>query len=69
MDLKIQGVPVHFPYKPYSCQLSMLNRVITALNNKQCCLLESPTGTGKTLALLCASLAWAEYQAGTSQGT
>uniref|UniRef100_A0A5K3EF13 Helicase ATP-binding domain-containing protein n=2 Tax=Mesocestoides corti TaxID=53468 RepID=A0A5K3EF13_MESCO len=68
MDLKIQGVPVHFPYKPYSCQLSMLNRVITALNNKQCCLLESPTGTGKTLALLCASLAWAEYQAGKCSG-
>ncbi|VDM35832.1 unnamed protein product, partial [Hydatigera taeniaeformis] len=62
MDLKIQGVSVHFPYKPYGCQLSMLNRVITALNNKQGCLIESPTGTGKTLALLCAALGWLEHQ-------
>lgn len=62
MDLKIQGIPIHFPYKPYGCQLSMLNRVVAALNNKQGCLLESPTGTGKTLALLCASLGWLEHQ-------
>ncbi|KAL5971959.1 hypothetical protein TSMEX_000350 [Taenia solium] len=64
MDLKIQGIPIHFPYKPYGCQLSMLNRVISALNNKQGCLLESPTGTGKTLALLCATLGWLEHQMG-----
>ncbi|EUB63039.1 Fanconi anemia group J protein [Echinococcus granulosus] len=64
MDLKIQGVSIHFPYKPYGCQLSMLNRVLTALNNKQGCLLESPTGTGKTLALLCATLGWLEHQVG-----
>ncbi|KAM7538030.1 hypothetical protein Aperf_G00000075412 [Anoplocephala perfoliata] len=57
MELKIQGISIHFPYKPYGCQLSMLNRIISALNNRQGCLLESPTGTGKTLALLCASLA------------
>ncbi|VDK31709.1 unnamed protein product [Taenia asiatica] len=42
----------------------MLNRVISALNNKQGCLLESPTGTGKTLALLCATLGWLEHQMG-----
>lgn len=66
MDMVIQGVPVHFPYKPYGCQMSMLNRVITSLNSKQGCLLESPTGTGKTLALLCATLAWINHQAGTS---
>ncbi|VDK84736.1 unnamed protein product [Dibothriocephalus latus] len=30
MELKIQGVKIHMPYKPYGCQLSMINRVCLA---------------------------------------
>ena len=61
----INGIEVYFPYPPYECQLNYMtkgkilcNLVIEALNNKSIAALESPTGTGKTLCLLCSSLGW-----------
>ncbi|CAM9361994.1 unnamed protein product, partial [Ascophyllum nodosum] len=59
----IDGTPVVFPFKPYDCQLTYIRGVITALNESKNALLESPTGTGKTLCLLCASLAWQQKNA------
>ncbi|XP_069135470.1 Fanconi anemia group J protein homolog [Argopecten irradians] len=60
----IHGVPVLFPCKPYPSQFSMMEKVIKGIGRKQNCLLESPTGSGKSLALLCSALAWqtAEYE-------
>ncbi len=43
-----------------------MKSVIQALNNKTNALLESPTGTGKTLCLLCASLAWLRHRRETN---
>ncbi|KAJ4967111.1 hypothetical protein NE237_018960 [Protea cynaroides] len=59
----IGGIPVEFPYKPYGCQLAFMGRVISTLDRAQRqgrshALLESPTGTGKSLSLLCSTLAW-----------
>jgi Rad3-related DNA helicase len=60
--LSVIGVTVDFPYKPYPCQIAMLARIIKALQQSKNCLLESPTGTGKTLTLLCAALSWQQKE-------
>lgn len=57
----ILGVPVEFPYAAYSCQLAYMEAVVRALEAGENALLESPTGTGKTLCLLCASLGWRRH--------
>ncbi|KAK3219740.1 hypothetical protein Dsin_013710 [Dipteronia sinensis] len=55
---KLRGIDVDFPFEAYDCQLVYMEKVIQSLQNKCNALLESPTGTGKTLCLLCATLAW-----------
>uniref|UniRef100_A0A8D0AJT2 Regulator of telomere elongation helicase 1 n=1 Tax=Sander lucioperca TaxID=283035 RepID=A0A8D0AJT2_SANLU len=59
-SLSLGGVTVNFPFPPYDCQVDYMNKVIECLKKKQNGVLESPTGTGKTLCLLCATLAWRE---------
>lgn len=58
---QIDGIQVEFPFQAYECQLTYMQltqKVITALQFNQNTLLESPTGTGKTLCLLSAVLSW-----------
>lgn len=55
---KAEGLEIYFPFKPYQCQIDFMAKVVKALNTGVNALLESPTGTGKTLSLLCASIAW-----------
>ena len=53
------SVEVYFPYKPYSPQKEYIKKVIDSLEQKgSISALESPTGTGKTLCLLCSVLGW-----------
>lgn len=70
----IRGISVHFPFEAYPCQHDFMERAISALQEvylllinmqlliftmkSENALLESPTGTGKTLCLLSAALAW-----------
>ncbi|KAI8356641.1 helicase C-terminal domain-containing protein [Blakeslea trispora] len=60
--ITIESVRIDFPLKPYAAQIQMMNKIIRALNRSENALLESPTGSGKSLALLCAALAWREHQ-------
>ena len=58
----IQGITIYFPYEPYQPQIDYMMEVISSLNKTgSISALESPTGTGKTLCLLCAVLAWAKH--------
>ncbi|XP_057969056.1 regulator of telomere elongation helicase 1 homolog isoform X2 [Malania oleifera] len=64
----IRGINVDFPFEAYDCQLVYMEKVIQSLQNKCNALLESPTGTGKTLCLLCATLAWRKSLGAFSTG-
>jgi len=59
-EYEFRGVKVRFPFDAYECQKVFMRRVIHSLQEEVNALLESPTGTGKTLCLLCATLAWRE---------
>ncbi|XP_051915581.1 regulator of telomere elongation helicase 1 isoform X1 [Hippocampus zosterae] len=59
--LSLDGVEVQFPFRPYECQKDYMMKVIDCLKREVNGVLESPTGTGKTLCLLCATLAWREH--------
>ncbi|KAM9590469.1 regulator of telomere elongation helicase 1 isoform 1-T1 [Trichechus inunguis] len=57
----LNGVTVDFPFEPYRCQQEYMAKVLECLQKKVNGILESPTGTGKTLCLLCTTLAWREH--------
>ncbi|CAM6101394.1 unnamed protein product [Calypogeia fissa] len=67
-EYKIGGITVEFPYKAYGPQLAYMSKVVATLEQSRLrpdgkcnALLESPTGSGKSLALLCATLAWQQH--------
>lgn len=67
-DYVIGGIKVQFPYKAYGPQLAYMSKVMATLEQSRLrqegkcnALLESPTGSGKSLALLCATLAWQQH--------
>jgi regulator of telomere elongation helicase 1 len=57
----IDGKSFYFPYKKLNePQKNYIKAMFDCLDNKQNLLIESPTGTGKTLSLLVGALSWAE---------
>ena len=60
--IKIEGIPIYFPHEPYPAQITFMKNIILTLNKEESLSgLESPTGTGKTLCLLCAVLSWIKH--------
>ncbi|EAY13620.1 helicase, putative [Trichomonas vaginalis G3] len=62
MDVNINEVSIHFPYKPYPLQETYMSKVIESCDTGNYAILESPTGTGKTLSLLCSVLSWRQQR-------
>ncbi|KIX01052.1 uncharacterized protein Z518_10118 [Rhinocladiella mackenziei CBS 650.93] len=46
------------PYQPYSIQLDFMTNLYRCLEEKKVGIFESPTGTGKSLSLICGALTW-----------
>nr|XP_026690790.1 ATP-dependent DNA helicase DDX11 isoform X2 [Ciona intestinalis] len=47
-----------FPFEPYSIQVDFMKSLYHAIEDKKIGIFESPTGTGKSLSLICGSLTW-----------
>ncbi|KAK7381645.1 hypothetical protein VNO80_00191 [Phaseolus coccineus] len=47
-----------FPFEPYSIQIDFMNSLYQSLNQGGVSMLESPTGTGKTMSVICSALQW-----------
>jgi regulator of telomere elongation helicase 1 len=63
----LRGCEIMFPFEPYQAQLNFMEKLVQALQSGHNALLESPTGTGKTLCLLCGSLGWRQSHAACIQ--
>ena len=61
MKYTILDVEVEFPYEAYPCQIAFMESNIKALIGSMNAILESPTGTGKTLCLLCSTIAYQQH--------
>jgi hypothetical protein len=65
----MEGIHIGWPYpKVMPPQRQMILRILKGLKAKQHVILESPTGTGKSAAILCSVLAWQRWHKKRQQG-
>lgn len=62
VNVRVGSETVPFPFPAYDAQRQVMGSVLSAIFDGQHALLESPTGTGKSLALLCSTLHWQHTQ-------
>ncbi|XP_065685204.1 ATP-dependent DNA helicase DDX11 isoform X1 [Hydra vulgaris] len=58
MELSKKEIDFEFPFEPYDIQKSFMSTLYETLQNDKIGIFESPTGTGKSLSLICGSLRW-----------
>lgn len=51
-------IAFEFPYEAYPIQHEFMTNLYSIMENKQIGIIESPTGTGKSLSLICGALKW-----------
>lgn len=49
-----------FPFPPYDIQVSLMREIRKCVEGGKVGIFESPTGTGKSLSTICATLSWLE---------
>lgn len=53
-----EEIQFNHPFKPYNIQNEFMLALYETLESKKIGIFESPTGTGKTLSLICSSMTW-----------
>ncbi|EYE96296.1 DNA helicase [Aspergillus ruber CBS 135680] len=56
--MALQPEDFHHPYTPYEIQLQFMRSLYSSLEEGKVAIFESPTGTGKSLSLICGALTW-----------
>ncbi|KAI9005348.1 hypothetical protein BC832DRAFT_592469 [Gaertneriomyces semiglobifer] len=54
----LSSADFQFPFPPYPEQLSFMRTLYDGLENGKVLIMESPTGTGKSMSLICGALKW-----------
>jgi len=58
--VKINGISVDIPFEPYPSQSITIAKLLECFQTNTNALIESPTGTGKSLSIICSVLAYNE---------